>query len=70
VLYEFRACGIEAQPDSPLRVFAIGYADTRPIPGETSPDLQRRTTFRIRPDRCAIRAQLEGRAPAAECTPF
>jgi len=70
VLYEFRACGIEPQPDSPLRVFAIGYADTRPIPGESSPDLQRRTTFRIRPDRCAIRAHLEGRAPAAECTPF
>lgn len=70
VLYEFRACGLEASSRSPVRIFAIGYADTRPIPGESSRDLQRRTTFRIRPDRCAIRALLHGKDPQGECTPF
>jgi len=34
------------------------------VRGEASLGLQRRTTFRIRPDRCAIRAHLEGRPPA------
>jgi flagellar motor protein MotB len=70
VLYEFRSCGFEPSPQSSVRIFAIGYADTRPIPGESSFDLQRRTTFRIRPDRCAIRALLEGKSPSTECTPF
>lgn len=70
VLYEFRSCGLEPSPQSAVRIFAIGYADTRPIPGETSHDLNRRTTFRIRPDRCAIRALLDGKAPSTECTPL
>lgn len=70
VLYEFHSCGLEPRADSPLRIFAIGYADTRPIPGQASLDLQRRTTFRIRPDRCAIRAHLEGKSPREACTPF
>lgn len=70
VLYEFRSCGLEPTRASKQRIFAIGYADTRPIPGETSNDVQRRTTFRIRPDRCAIRALQRGKPVESECTPF
>lgn len=70
VLYEFKECGLAPSPDLPVRIFAIGYADTRPIPGSASQDMQRRTTFRIRPDRCAIRAMLAGEDPADQCTPF
>lgn len=70
VLYEFRSCGLAPSRNSPVRIFAIGYADTRPVAGESSRDLQRRTTFRIRPDRCAIRALIEGKDPMTACTPF
>ncbi len=70
VLHEFRRCGLEPRAGSPYRIFAIGYADTRPIGDGSKRDLQRRTTFRIRPDRCAIRARVEGRDPARTCTPF
>ncbi len=61
VLYEFRKCGLDPKAGSSYRIFSIGYADTRPIAGALNGDRQRRTTFRIRPDRCAIRARTEGR---------
>lgn len=67
VLYEFHVCGLDP---SRYRIFAIGYADTRPrhdLP--SSSDLHRRTTFRIRPDRCSIAASLEKREPS-ECVVF
>ena len=68
VLHEFHRCGINP---GPYRIFAIGYADTRPRhPGKPEASaLDRRTTFRIHPDRCLIEARIKGTKPE-RCVPF
>lgn len=48
VLYEFKTCGL-APPE--YKIVALGYADTQPIGTD---DKNRRTTFRLRPDRAEI----------------
>jgi flagellar motor protein MotB len=59
VLHEFHACGLDP---ARYRIFAIGYANTRPrLDLAPSSGLHRRTTFRVRPDRCSIEARLEKR---------
>ncbi len=52
VLYEFKSCGIEP---GPYRIVALGYADTQPIGTNRQ---NRRTTFRLRPDRDRIARRL------------
>lgn len=54
VVYEFRGCGV-ARPD--YRIVAIGYADTAPLCTAGTPEClqkNRRTTFRLRPDKSYI----------------
>jgi outer membrane protein OmpA-like peptidoglycan-associated protein len=54
VLYEFRACGVQA-PE--YRIVAVGHAETEPLCFDSTPDClqkNRRTTFRLRPDRIKI----------------
>jgi outer membrane protein OmpA-like peptidoglycan-associated protein len=58
VVYEFRGCGV-ARPN--YRIVAIGYADTAPLcSSNTAECLQknRRTTFRLRPDKSYIAKTL------------
>lgn len=57
VLYEFKECGV-APPQ--YRIVALGYADTQPI---GSLEENRRTTFRLRPDRVEIAKRL-AKSPA------
>jgi flagellar motor protein MotB len=65
VLHEFHACGLEP---GKFRIFAIGYADSRPKPGiAPGSDRQRRTTFRVRPDTCAIESKIKKQANGKEC---
>lgn len=68
VLHEFHACGLEP---GRYRILAIGHADTRPKPGlPIESGDHRRTTFRIRPDRCRIEIAL-GKWEAGEtCVAF
>jgi len=59
VLYEFSQCGVTPL-SHPVR--AIGYADTQPLPqcaGKQQCRDNRRTTFRIRPDKAAIAKRPE-----------
>ena len=63
VLYEFAQCGVKP-PDH--RIFAIGYADSDSVPGceadtETCNAVNRRTTFRLRPDKNQIKNDLADR---------
>lgn len=68
VLHEFHACGLEP---GRYRILAIGHADTRPKPGvEPGSPEHRRTTFRIRPDRCRIEIALKKRDPHETCVAF
>ena len=68
VLHEFHACGLEP---GRYRILAIGHADTRPKPGTTPDSPQhRRTTFRIRPDRCRIEIALNKRDASETCVAF
>jgi flagellar motor protein MotB len=67
VLYEFSRCGI-APPLNRIR--AIGYADSKPVI-KCSGDCpqNRRTTFRIHPDKCVIEARLNRTDPAGCAAP-
>lgn len=59
VLYEFSKCGLRP-PD--YRVEAIGYADSKPICTEQTPqcyDTNRRTTLRLRADTISIERALQ-----------
>jgi len=59
VLYEFSQCGVEPKSH---RIRAVGYADTVPLPkcgGKTDCQENRRTTFRIRPDKAVIAGRSE-----------
>jgi len=68
VLHEFHRWGVDSGPGG-YRIFAIGFANTRPRPGLPALSEQhRRTTFRIRPDRCSIEARLT--KEAKKCIPF
>jgi len=58
VLYEFDRCGLS---QTGIKMVAVGLADTQPLCPETTPEClqkNRRTTFRIKPDREAIQRQL------------
>ena len=55
VLYEFKSCGITPPT---FRIVALGYADTQPIGSDKE---NRRTTFRIRPDRAEIAKEILAR---------
>jgi chemotaxis protein MotB len=61
VLYEMDRAGLHPEARR-RRIHAIGYADTRPlVPNpKTAEDRlkNRRTTFRLHPDRCLIDAQI------------
>jgi flagellar motor protein MotB len=61
VLYEMDRAGLHPQSGR-RRIHAIGYADTRPLVPDpkTSEDRlkNRRTTFRLHPDRCLIDALI------------
>lgn len=68
VLYEFTQCGVTP---STYRIRAIGYADTQPLPvcaGRTECFENRRTTFRIRPDKAEI-ARGENFRERTDCQP-
>jgi flagellar motor protein MotB len=59
VLYEFSQCDVTATTH---RIRAIGYADTQPLPrcGQVpNCEYNRRTTFRIRPDKAQIAERLK-----------
>lgn len=59
VLYEFDRCGL---PQSGIKMVAVGLADTQPLCPEKTPECfkkNRRTTFRIKPDREAIQRHLK-----------
>lgn len=54
VLYEFNSCGLNPQK---FKIMAIGYADSQMLDKsgtEEAAGRNRRTTFRIRPDKCII----------------
>jgi outer membrane protein OmpA-like peptidoglycan-associated protein len=72
VLYEFDSCGLSRQ----IRMAAVGLADTRPECMDETPacfEVNRRTTFRIRPDRVRIADRVRGalavKTPAASKRP-
>jgi hypothetical protein len=59
VLYEFRECGL-SNPN--FQIQAVAYADTSPVCSDKTEDCRRRnrrTTFRLRPNREAIQKWLE-----------
>ncbi len=67
VLYEFQTHGLDPRL---YKIMAIGYADSRPLTGANAEEgdrLSRRTTFRIRLDKCVIEKDILGRirAPCA-----
>lgn len=65
VLHEFHSCGLEP---GKFRIFAIGYADSRPKPSiPAGSGGQRRTTFRVRPDTCAIEAVIKRKGNVEAC---
>jgi flagellar motor protein MotB len=68
VLYEFSLCGVAA---GAYRIRAIGYADTVPLAAcgaRKDCPANRRTTFRIRPDKAAIE-QRENFGGRQDCQP-
>ncbi len=59
VLYEFDRCGLS---QTGIKMVAVGLAATQPLCPENTPEClqrNRRTTFRIKPDREAIQRQLK-----------
>lgn len=61
VLYEMARAGLDPKSAS-RRIHAIGYADTKPLVANPSTPADwlrnRRTTFRLHPNRCLIDAQI------------
>lgn len=71
VLYEFDTCGLSSQ----INMAAVGLADTQPLCPEETPacfEMNRRTTFRIRPNRGKIADRVKAplnKAPSPNTTP-
>jgi outer membrane protein OmpA-like peptidoglycan-associated protein len=68
VLYEFSRCGVKPETH---RIRAVGYAHTEPLPqcvGKQVCPENRRTTFRIRPDKAKI-AERPELCRRRDCTP-
>jgi outer membrane protein OmpA-like peptidoglycan-associated protein len=69
VLYEFSLCGVTPATH---RIRAIGYADTQPLPacaGRRECRENRRTTFRIRPDKAKIAERWRDFQGRTDCLP-